>query len=131
MDFSEIGTGNLCMYAGTGVGACVIALMLLSNVFALVRYVGAERGEAEGASQASLGAWGLSVASFFCGPCGLFTALISLVLARVERNNAFAEDGNAWSLMAASMATTNSIAAIGINLLITVSAAIPYVLPAP
>jgi hypothetical protein len=113
-----MGTGSICMYIGTGVGSCLTVLMLISNIVAAVRYLTSEGTEP--ASPASLAAWGVSVASFFLGPCGFLTALIAVVLARVERAKVFREEASAWSLMPCSMANTNSFAFVVVTVIIWV-----------
>ena len=79
----DLGPTGIAMYGGGGCGLCLTSLILLSNLLALFRYAGGEGDEA--ASPGSLTAWGLTVVSFFLGPCGFITALIGFVMARIER----------------------------------------------
>lgn len=115
---------SICMYAGGGIGACLTAVLLLSNAMSAFRYFTREGDEP--ASPMSLAAWALSLAWLILGPCGFLTSVIALVLARIERAKVFRQEASPWTMLPCSTATTNSIMSLAIMALFATAGVLAY-----
>lgn len=99
------------LWLSIGATSCFAILLLGYNLSGVVSLVRDKRDERP-ASPMSLVAWGLSIASLFLGPCGFLTALIALLLARIESGRIFAEQSSMRSTGPVHMANVNAAMAI-------------------
>ncbi len=100
------------------VGVCGFTLLMALNALTLMRYL--RRGSEETASGMSLLGWGLSFLGYCLGPCGVLTAVASLVIASMERGKVSREEVSAWTLLPCQATRTNAILTILAMLVLTV-----------
>src|SRR5688500_7116540 len=113
------GTGpGMLLWVGVGIGSCIGVLLALYNLYVLVQFL---RAPGDKASPMSLGAWILSFASLFLGPCGLFTGLIALVLARIEQGRIYNEQSSPSSQTPVNMASVNFAVFVIVSIVMTIT----------
>lgn len=104
-------------WIGGGLGVCFGVALFLYNLIALIQVL-REPGP-ERPSAVSMVAWALAFVSMFLGPCGLFTAGLAFIVARVENNRIFTEKSPVASSRPVEMATINSLLAIVFTVVFT------------
>ena len=99
------GTSYVLAYIGGGIGWCVIMLLILLNLWNLISMM-REKSD-ESASAMAKAAWAVGFASMFLGPCGWFTALVAIVLAKIETGRIYRGESSIRSATPARMASIN------------------------
>ncbi len=113
------------LIAGLGSTTCILSVLVLYNLVALVQRLRDKSDEQAGGL--AKGAWGLSVVSLFLSlGCGWLTAIIALIMARIERGRAYRGESSMGSLPAVRIASLNSVFALILSAVLATALLIQY-----
>lgn len=116
---SGVGGVGLAFYLLLGIFACLSSMLVLYNLVMVASHLRSEYDEKS--SPIALVAWFGSLSGLMFGPCGMFTSLVFLLLARVETGKIYRGDSTAASALPAAMASLNSVVVILLDLVLTVA----------
>lgn len=117
----EEGAGGVgvAFYLLVGIFACLGSMLVLYNLMMVISHLRSEYDEKS--SPLALFAWFGSLCGLMLGPCGLFTSLVCLIIARVETGKIYRGDSTPASALPAAMASLNSVVVVLLELVLTVA----------
>jgi hypothetical protein len=121
---ASAGGFGVALWLALGGSSCVGTLAMLYNLYALFQHVRADTTEV--ASGFAKAAWGLSVVSFFLGPCGALTGLVAWFMGRHEQLRVMNEESSPMSLGPAQMASMNGLVVLLISLMIVGASVVTF-----
>jgi hypothetical protein len=99
------GPSIITLVLGGGGLSCFAIVITLYNLWTAITMM---RSTEEGASGLSKAAWAVSVLAYFTGPCGLFFALVAVIMSRIETGRVWREESPISSATPCRMASINA-----------------------